>query len=616
MPNVLRILFVHGVGNQQADTSWQGGWEDAARAGLKRWEPQADPVFDYVMYDDLFAAEEITAAGTAEAVIKLLGSGAVSAAAAVGDAVSGAAEWIGGLFGGRRGWLDTMSDRARWTAGMVVQWAENERLQRRCRQRVVEKINAFRPDVVAAHSLGSLLCYDSFSHPDTRGSIAGKTFVSFGSQIGNWFVKNTFAGRLRELDQAARWYHLYNARDNVFTAPIRIVHPTFEQVNTPSDVGGLDAHDAVRYLGHANTVDRVWRCLAAPAAAPGVRALTRAAESVAAAVRPPAHRALIVGINNYRGSIPALAGCVNNAFMVSSVLQELKFPADGIRLLLDERATAAAIRERLAWLLDDVRPGERRVFAFSGHGAQLPTYNAAETVDGVDECLVPVDFDWSAARAITDDEFALLTADLPYGVEFYAFLDCCHSGGMSRSGGAVRGVDAPDDVRHRMMRWDKSKQMWRPRRVTPLNRKIASEDVENVRRRYAGAAGVTRRIGRSMSLRGLPTSAYDKVRALRGHSGPFLPVLIEACGEGESAQEYQHGAASYGAFTFCLAKVFREMSRTRPPTLHQLVAAVKEELQDFGFGQTPQLLGPEKILSQPLGVVATRAASRGKSKRR
>jgi hypothetical protein len=77
---------------------------------------------------------------------------------------------------------------------------------------------------------------------------------------------------------------------------------------------------------------------------------------------------------------------VNDVFLMSSVLQERGFEADQIPTVLDDRATAVAIRERLHWLLDDALPGDERVLFYSGHGAQLPAYNASEIVDHVDEC--------------------------------------------------------------------------------------------------------------------------------------------------------------------------------------------------------------------------------------
>jgi hypothetical protein len=93
------------------------------------------------------------------------------------------------------------------------------------------------------------------------------------------------------------------------------------------------------------------------------------------------------------------------------------FDPENIRIVLDERATRAAIRERIDWLLDGTADGQERVLYYSGHGAQLPDYNAAEVTDHVDECLVPYDFHWTQDSAITDDDFLQYYTALPYSAK-------------------------------------------------------------------------------------------------------------------------------------------------------------------------------------------------------
>ena len=64
-----------------------------------------------------------------------------------------------------------------------------------------------------------------------------------------------------------------------------------------------------------------------------------------------------------------LDGCVNDAFLMSGGgLQESGFEPEHIRTVFDDRATAANLRDRLAWLLDDTEPGDQRVLFYSGHG--------------------------------------------------------------------------------------------------------------------------------------------------------------------------------------------------------------------------------------------------------
>ena len=100
------------------------------------------------------------------------------------------AQTVSGWFRPRRGLLDWAKPVAEaadgWHAGMVAEWDQNAALRAALRKRLVERINAFKPDVIMAHSLGSVICYDAFSHEDEK-ACAGRFLVTFGSQIANPF---------------------------------------------------------------------------------------------------------------------------------------------------------------------------------------------------------------------------------------------------------------------------------------------------------------------------------------------------------------------------------------------------------------------------------------------
>lgn len=86
--------------------------------------------------------------------------------------------------------------------------------------------------------------------------------------------------------------------------------------------------------------------------------------------RVPAKRAVLVGINKYKPELNAdLRGCVNDVEHMRDILTKFYgFSADDIRVLCDERATKAAIIERLSWLIGEAVPGDVLVFHYSGHG--------------------------------------------------------------------------------------------------------------------------------------------------------------------------------------------------------------------------------------------------------
>jgi metacaspase-1 len=579
----LRVLGVHGIGDHHTDLSWQAHWVKWIRKGVSTWNEKLDVQVKFYLHDAIFADYPITFSGSVEALAKLLTSGAED------------------LFRRRRGLLDGFQNRLRWYAGMLVQWVENERLRELLRAGLVSRIKEFDPHVVCGHSLGSLVCYDTFTHPQTKKVVSNKTFVSLGSQIANPFVAGNFlAGRITTIP-AAQWYHLFNEHDNVFTAPIRISDPRFKQVDTPFDIEGWADHDAAHYLGHPATIAQMWSEIAAsPTMKRFIASGRRALETKRAKARLPVRRALLVGINEYPKPADRLDGCVNDAFLFSSVLQECGFAAEDIRLVLDARATARGILSRLEWLLDGAVAGDELVFYYSGHGAQLPTYGASDIVDRMDETLVPVDFDWSPERSITDDQIYDLYSQLPYDMEFLMLMDCCHSGGILRgTGPKVRGLDPPDDVRHRMLRWDAAHQMWTDRSFRPFNKDLAPTEAEQ--ERFAGQSGVTRRLGRSLELRPLPRRKYDAVREDRGHYGPYLPIVIQACREEEYSYEYRHGVVSHGAFTFAVAKKLRMAAFARKvPTFQELIRATAKELAELGYAQHPSIVGPAFKLGRPV----------------
>jgi hypothetical protein len=393
------------------------------------------------------------------------------------------------------------------------------------------------------------------------------------------------------------WYHLYNPDDHVFTAEIRIEAPNFTEIQTPFDKpNDLLNHDPIWYFNHDNTTNQVWSDVAGARPA---RALTRDRQTSRAVAVRRERRALLIGINAYPNPANRLEGCVNDVYLMSSVLQECGFAPEEIRVVLDDRATTANILERLHWLLDDVEADDERVLFYSGHGAQIPAYGVHEEVDRLNECLVPYDFDWSLDHAITDKQFVGFYSQLPYRSRFAAIFDCCHSGGLTRDGGLrPRGLDPPDDIRHRALRWDVDLGMWRERSLPSPNRSLARSRVGPD---YLGSTGASYRIGRAVSLRGLPNRAYDReCRALK-HRGPYLPVILEACQEAQLSYEYRDGATSYGAFTYSLAKVLRESrSAGTNPSFRALVRLTAARLRALDYDQTPALIGPRAFLGRAI----------------
>lgn len=571
----LKILCVHGVGKHPNGGPWEGLWKRSIEAPITSIDPEIEIKIEFAYLDDIFDDYPIDAEDILKALVKLGASGLMAP------------------FRQPRG----MGANIRWTAGMVVQWVENDELRQRTRDVITSRIKEFKPHLIIGHSLGSLVCYDAFTSKGGDPLIKGRRFVSCGSQIGNPFVIGNFAGgRLTPLP-AAYWYHLYNEEDDVFTAPIRLSASNFSQIDTYFDIeDSRTDHDVTWYMKHARTTGTVWSDMVlAQRHSPlskrwEIQKPTTKGEKLG---MKPKRRALLVGLNEYADSSQDLEGCVNDVFLVSSLLQESGFDAEDIRIVLNDRATCEGLRSRMEWLLNDTRAGDIRFFYFSGHGAQLPTYGVNERIDRVHETLVLHDFDWTKRNAFTDEEFYDLYSQLPYDSRFFAVFDCCHAGGMTRSTSSrVRGISPPDDVRHRTLRWDPQREMWVPRRLPSPNSEFAKRfDME------LADTSITHRLGCAMDLRTLPKPEQKKLAAKRHHQGPYLPVLIYACETNQFAFEYQHGAISHGAFTYSLVKTLRGDRRLPQPklTFESLIDVVRDELGTLGYNQRPSLIAPSSI---------------------
>jgi hypothetical protein len=272
---------------------------------------------------------------------------------------------------------------------------------------------------------------------------------------------------------------------------------------------------------------------------------------------------------------------------MSAVLQECGFESEGIRIVLDDRATTTNILDRLQWLLDDVPDGGVRLFFYAGHGAQIPAYAPYREVDHLDECLAPYDFDWTREHTISDKDFADMYGQAPYGCQFVAIFDCCHSGGLAREGHRPRGLEPPDDIRHRALQWNMERRLWQVR--SSSNRPV-----------------ITTRLGRGMSLRGLPHEVYERERRELRHHGPYLPVVLEACQERELAYEHRDGTSSFGAFTFALARVLRAASRDQPISFRAIARRTASHLAALGYDQTPNLVGPRDVVRHRVPWLRTR----------
>jgi metacaspase-1 len=268
------------------------------------------------------------------------------------------------------------------------------------------------------------------------------------------------------------------------------------------------------------------------------------------------NRGLLVGINTYNeNQMSSLRGCVNDVQAMANLLtQKCQFKASDIRLVTDKRATATALRERLKWLVDDAKPGDRLFFYYSGHGAQVATRSPQSEVDGLDEVICPADFDWNNNTSmIRDQEFKKLFSGIPKGVEFLWVSDSCHSGDLS-----------PNFIRASKSKSKKSKTVAPP---VDLDWRLRIAAEKNI-----------------------------KALSMNGSAKGLNVALMSACKSNQISADNSFQGTYHGAFTYYLLRELKKpigLASDLPTLIKKVMAALKKER----YAQEPQLEGSEEIIN-------------------
>jgi hypothetical protein len=288
--------------------------------------------------------------------------------------------------------------------------------------------------------------------------------------------------------------------------------------------------------------------------------------ALAAPSRAASRRALLVGIATYRDPQLCLQGPKNDLPLMKQLLTEsFGFQASEIRVLSDEQATRQGILDAMEeTLIRGVGPGDSVFFYYSGHGTQTPDQNGDDD-DGLDEMLVPYDFDkpnWKGG--ILDDEIGVLLGRIPTD-DIVIIFDCCHSGTMTRHVSPfvqARYVPPPDWV------------------------------LEEARRLAAGRAG---RAGRDLAR----TTPLDRAAA----KVAFLAAATAEQKAEEAPFPVGDKEVIHGALTFLLVKGLRGPAAAQGGgrvTCRDAFQYVSQQLKAEKFEQRPELEGDPARLDRPL----------------
>jgi len=261
---------------------------------------------------------------------------------------------------------------------------------------------------------------------------------------------------------------------------------------------------------------------------------------------PMVLRALCIGINDYPGTDSDLSGCVNDANDWAAVLKKRGFT---VTMLLDRKATGAAIRKAIKALLAKSSKNDLALVQYSGHGSFVPDKDGDEP-DGTDECLCPYDI-WTKGP-ITDDELFVIFSGRPAGVRVVMISDSCHSGTVARF--------APIS--------------------TPPSSKAAATQRRTVRFLPPGVYLSKREIAK-----------LGERRATRASSPPgrYACLLLAGCQDTEYSYDAFFSGRANGAFTYVALKALAKLKTTA--TYKDWYTAIRKALPSRQHPQTPNLYG-------------------------
>ncbi len=110
--------------------------------------------------------------------------------------------------------------------------------------------------------------------------------------------------------------------------------------------------------------------------------------------------AVVIGISQYQGRTKPTPGSAGDAAIVREALLRNGWADERIKMLVNEEATAANIRDAMRWLVDNSTDTSYSAFAYSGHVKQMDGDQDGDG-EGNDEFLWPHD-----NRFIADGEVA------------------------------------------------------------------------------------------------------------------------------------------------------------------------------------------------------------------
>jgi hypothetical protein len=148
-------------------------------------------------------------------------------------------------------------------------------------------------------------------------------------------------------------------------------------------------------------------------------------------------RALIMGLGSYANPRYNLIGIEHDINTMQETAKLMGF--ESVKVLQNEQITKENVEKTVqSWLINGLKPQDRVLIYFSGHGSTVPDTSGDED-DGIDEVLTTYTVGEvnkktgnSLDGVLIDDDFNALLHKIPSN-NILVLLDSCHSGTATRS---------------------------------------------------------------------------------------------------------------------------------------------------------------------------------------
>jgi hypothetical protein len=167
--------------------------------------------------------------------------------------------------------------------------------------------------------------------------------------------------------------------------------------------------------------------------------------------------ALIIGIS-YKNSEKYLAGCMNDVATIYKLLISWGFAKNNIIVLADEKVpcndigsinkpTSFNINSTFSNFVKQLKPSDKAVIYYSGHGMRILTSNKRE-----ESCIVPIDYKKSGV--IQSESIRYYLNKVPMGVNIFCVFDCCNSGSICDLKYHIYDTSYKKDIKVKMKKYD------------------------------------------------------------------------------------------------------------------------------------------------------------------